>query len=345
MKIKRILVLLLSFSVFVSSLGTIPAQEQKVLWRQIKIGSYSVTWPGSQGAADTVLKNDGSGNLSWGTVSSGGGYWSRTAGTPNYLYPTTTDDQIRIPNGSLATPSLVFADNYYTTKQYGLYRPGYWGFAWKTKTYDSNDTYVLFEYGSLSSSSSLSSAIRLTSASSDATYGNFIESRNSTGAAYNPLHFNVSAIGTPSGTETLPAIWLSGSVSKVGIYHDGTNGTAVMATNFSGYRNYTHFGGRYGGDGGIYFRRSDNSSGYENTVASYQYDGSTLTKLRLKGNVIEIATGTSGTVLYRLPTALPTSNGQCLKGNTDGSTYWESCVTTTTTSTTTSTSTTSTTLS
>lgn len=37
------------------------------------VTSYTVTWPSAQGAADTYLKNDGSGGLSWATVTGGSG--------------------------------------------------------------------------------------------------------------------------------------------------------------------------------------------------------------------------------------------------------------------------------
>jgi hypothetical protein len=39
----------------------------------VKINNVTYSWPSTQGGANTVLINDGSGNLSWGTVSGGGG--------------------------------------------------------------------------------------------------------------------------------------------------------------------------------------------------------------------------------------------------------------------------------
>jgi hypothetical protein len=39
----------------------------------IKINNVTYSWPSTQGGANTVLTNDGSGNLSWGAVSGGGG--------------------------------------------------------------------------------------------------------------------------------------------------------------------------------------------------------------------------------------------------------------------------------
>lgn len=52
--------------------------------------SYSLNLPDTQGAANTVLTNDGSGNLSWEVASSGGGILSGTAsGTDTYTATIT----------------------------------------------------------------------------------------------------------------------------------------------------------------------------------------------------------------------------------------------------------------
>lgn len=47
------------------------------------VSSYSLYLPGSQGSASSFLQNDGSGNLSWATVSGGGGGAGVIAGTGN----------------------------------------------------------------------------------------------------------------------------------------------------------------------------------------------------------------------------------------------------------------------
>lgn len=48
-------------------------------------GSYSLNLPTAQGSADTYLKNDGSGNLSWSTVTGSGGLkFGNTSGTDTY---------------------------------------------------------------------------------------------------------------------------------------------------------------------------------------------------------------------------------------------------------------------
>lgn len=70
------------------------AQEQKVLWRQIKIGSYTVTWPASQGGASSCLTNDGSGNLSWGTCSNA---WQAVGGIISQI---TATDHVQIGGGA-----------------------------------------------------------------------------------------------------------------------------------------------------------------------------------------------------------------------------------------------------
>jgi len=54
-----------------------------------RINNVSYSWPASQGAADTVLTNDGAGNLTWG-ASAGGGLWT-DGGTFAYLTSTTDD--------------------------------------------------------------------------------------------------------------------------------------------------------------------------------------------------------------------------------------------------------------
>jgi hypothetical protein len=45
------------------------------------IKNVSYSWPSAQGSAGTYLKNDGSGNLSWATVSGGGAAWGSITGT------------------------------------------------------------------------------------------------------------------------------------------------------------------------------------------------------------------------------------------------------------------------
>lgn len=53
-------------------------------------GSYSLNLPTAQGSADTYLKNDGSGNLSWSAVTGGGGLKSGTATASTTDVYTTT---------------------------------------------------------------------------------------------------------------------------------------------------------------------------------------------------------------------------------------------------------------
>lgn len=74
------------------------AQEQKVLWRQIKIGTYTVTWPASQGAANTCLQNDGSGLMSWSTC--GTGPWTSAGGV---IGQTVVSEQVAIGGGETAS--------------------------------------------------------------------------------------------------------------------------------------------------------------------------------------------------------------------------------------------------
>lgn len=59
--------------------------------------SYSVQWPATQAAANTYLKNDGSGNLSWSTVAGGGGTVTDV---------TSTNSYITVANGT-TTPAIT----------------------------------------------------------------------------------------------------------------------------------------------------------------------------------------------------------------------------------------------
>lgn len=47
--------------------------------------SYSIVWPAGQGGANTVLQNDGAGNLSWQAPSSSSGPWISAGGDINYV--------------------------------------------------------------------------------------------------------------------------------------------------------------------------------------------------------------------------------------------------------------------
>jgi hypothetical protein len=51
----------------------------------VDINSVTTNWPASQGAASTVLTNDGSGNLSWAAAAGGGIYVNGSTGTPNSI--------------------------------------------------------------------------------------------------------------------------------------------------------------------------------------------------------------------------------------------------------------------
>ncbi len=51
----------------------------------IKINNVAYSWPGIQGAASTVLTNNGSGGLTWAAVSGGGGGGIGGSGTTNYV--------------------------------------------------------------------------------------------------------------------------------------------------------------------------------------------------------------------------------------------------------------------
>lgn len=67
-----------------------------------KIDSVAYNWPGTQGAASTVLTNDGSGNLSW-AAGGGGGGWTDD-GTVVRL--TADTDQVGIGTATMAAASV-----------------------------------------------------------------------------------------------------------------------------------------------------------------------------------------------------------------------------------------------
>jgi len=69
----------------------------------VTAASYTMTWPTAQGAANTVLSNNGSGVLAWNTVAAASGAWSingNAGTTPGTNFLGTTDNQ-----------SLVFKAN------------------------------------------------------------------------------------------------------------------------------------------------------------------------------------------------------------------------------------------
>ena len=59
----------------------------------LRVRGVQYSWPSTQGAASTVLQNDGSGNLSWASVSGGGGISTistMTAGATNFIFNQNT---------------------------------------------------------------------------------------------------------------------------------------------------------------------------------------------------------------------------------------------------------------
>ncbi len=64
--------------------------------------SYTVYMPSTQGSADTYLKNDGSGNLTWGSVAGGLTYWTES----EYTYSGKTGTKL-IPNSVNTNQDVV----------------------------------------------------------------------------------------------------------------------------------------------------------------------------------------------------------------------------------------------
>ncbi len=101
-------------------------QEQQVKWRQVQIGTYSVTWPAAQGENGTCLVNNGSGALEW-----------QICQTVGHQL-----DRIRLGDGSSSEPALSFTND----PTIGLFRNSVDGYMSMKSTYLGNQSFVDF-YG------------------------------------------------------------------------------------------------------------------------------------------------------------------------------------------------------
>ena len=72
-----------------------------------KIKNIAYSWPAAQGAANTVLTNNGSGTLTWAAAASTGP-WTKV-GTNIYLNPTTVNDKVGIGIAAPASPLHVYS--------------------------------------------------------------------------------------------------------------------------------------------------------------------------------------------------------------------------------------------
>lgn len=302
------------------SLWTCFAQEQQVLWRQIKIGTYSVTWPASQGASSTVLTNDGSGNLTW-AAASGGGYWTRTTGSYNYLEPTTSTDRVLLGNGSETAPAFSFLNWLSGCAECGMFYNGT-SMSITIKGSGAGRGYIDFANGS---SAEGGFTLRRGDTNYGSSWANRILSRNYANNQDTALRFQATSLIVPDGTESVPGIIHDG-YAEFGIYYASSPTTSYAIKVREGTdQAYVHFGGKYFADSGLFLRRGNNDASQKSTISAVQYDGSTLTKLRLKASSVELAVGTTGSSIYVLPASLPASDGLCLTGNTNGTTAWTTC--------------------
>ncbi len=74
----------------------------------IRVRNVAYSWPSSQGSSGQVLSNDGSGNLSWATVSSGGGGWTDGG---QYIALTNNTDQVAIGSTSGTSAKLTVSSS------------------------------------------------------------------------------------------------------------------------------------------------------------------------------------------------------------------------------------------
>ena len=320
-------------------------QEQKVLWRQVKIGNYTVVWPSAQGAVDTYLKNDGSGNLSWATISAGG-YWTQVAGTYHYVKPTTSADSVVLYDGSTTYPALTFAGVLSGCAECG-FSASSTVITLTQKGYLTQRGYIDFQKFTITSGNyGAGMVFRRGDNNTGGAYTNHIESRTLDGVSFIPLSFaNTAGIFVPPGDASMPAVAVD-VIGYPGFYYvTSPQQTFRFKSKYGSYYPTAEFGGAADADGGVRFMRGDTATSYQNWIRSYLSNGTTVTALRLQASKVQISVGASGDQVMTLPTAKPTSNGQCLVGNTDGTTSWGDCaMPTTTTSTSTSTSSTSSTV-
>jgi trimeric autotransporter adhesin len=88
----------------------------------IKLKNVTYSWPSSQGAASTYLKNDGAGGLTWATVTGGSSQWT-TAGSDIYYNYSSTDTVwiTRDDNNPDNTVTLRLGNHDSTYKNYSAY--------------------------------------------------------------------------------------------------------------------------------------------------------------------------------------------------------------------------------
>jgi hypothetical protein len=221
----------------------------------VTTASYSLTLPVSQGAGSTVLSNDGTGVLSWNTVSAAAGAWSilGNAGTnPVTNFLGTTDNQ-----------SLVFkANNQLSGKIDLISNNTLFGYqAGQGNTTGISNTYIGYQSGYPNSSGQANTAVgsismvantggtgnaahgyatlrNNTTGSNNAAFGNSAGSTNTTGANNTFIGngadatvsglSNASAIGNNAKVATSNSLILGGtgaSVVNVGMGTNTFNGT------------------------------------------------------------------------------------------------------------------------
>ena len=124
-------------------------------------------FPTSQGSTSTVLTNDGSGGLSWGSASGG---WTRTGTT---LFPATSTDSVAIGTSTAATLfSIATTSPIFHVTTAGLVGIGTASPVAKVAVKDAGSTGVV-NIGQLNGSSAFSGIAFTTSTSAQLTAGNY----------------------------------------------------------------------------------------------------------------------------------------------------------------------------
>ena len=164
----------------------------------ITSGSYTLTLPTAQGASNTVLSNDGAGNLSWNTVAGAAGAWTTTGNagtspTSNFLGTTDNESLVFKANNQLSGKIDLALNNSLFGYQAGLAATG------------NNNTFIGYQSG-YANTTGLSN----TSIGSNAMVAN-IGGGNNTALGYGALKANTTgssntALGSAAGvTNTIGA--------------------------------------------------------------------------------------------------------------------------------------------
>ncbi len=177
--------------------------------------TYSVFWPSAQGSANTVLTNDGSGNLSWGSGASAGvstlnslsGTLSIVAGSGITVTPSGSNITIASTgggSGTVTSVSVVSANGFAGTVATSTTTPAI--------TLSTTITGLLKGNGTAISAATAGTDYVIPSGSITGTATNITATTNSTLTTLSALSLPYSQVtGAPAGTYQVDTFTLSGT--------------------------------------------------------------------------------------------------------------------------------------